>query len=143
MKHLKRFNESFKLQSKIDNQELEDIFTNCGLFDDFPELGWDTCDSRGSGAIGRSFQYNQINKEEFNRLCNNSKTIELYNKNDTGNEVLYYLEPVIFIIIREIDSRLSGYGLKIALSDFGVTDAYYEFVITDIDYEIKFIEEES
>ena len=52
-------------------------------------------------------------------------------------DVLHYIEPKIWQLIRYVSSQLGAYGLYVSDSDFGQSDIYYELVISKIGHKPK------
>jgi hypothetical protein len=52
-------------------------------------------------------------------------------------DVLHYIEPKIWQLIRYISSQLGAHGLYVSDSDFGQSDIYYELVISKIGHKPK------
>ena len=50
-------------------------------------------------------------------------------------DVLHYIEPKIWQLIRYVSSQLGAYGLYVSDSDFGQSDIYYELVISKIGHK--------
>lgn len=92
----------------------------CYVTDEFPNLSFSVEDSLQSGII-------EPDDKSF--------IIEFYDSEiefPMDLPALYYVEPKIHDLIRDIDSQLKKYGLEVFYSDFGQNDAYYELVITEI-----------
>jgi hypothetical protein len=119
-------NEGVNLQKEfnITYNELEECFFY--ITDEFPELEFWIEDSLNSSII-------MPNSNSFIVTFNHKDFEIVYNE-----IVLYYLEPLIYRLIEDVDSQLRKHGLKVFSSDFGSTDCLYELVITKISETPKY-----
>jgi len=142
MKYLKKYNENLHPNLRIDHEDISDILLSSSLFDEFPELSFYIENTKYSYSLHRLNMDNQLSKKDCNNLAENSIMIELLDNNYEYNyqrPFLYYLEtgaPSIWDIIKEINTMLTRFGLKIAYSDFGESDISYELIISDINYHL-------
>lgn len=157
MKHLKRFNETTSYLENIrKNKDLEDIIyfiQNSDIPDEFPYIRIsDWYDSKMNDCLKNNLKDNNITPNDYEYLKNNSFTIELSESSELSEvqpndnqvminwtipEPIYWIEPKIHQIIKDINHRLNSIGFQIIMSDFGSTDATYELVICDKDFELK------
>jgi hypothetical protein len=105
----------------IEYGELDDLLTE--ITDEFTLDGYDLVyDVEGSS---HSSLINQDNKSFV--ITFSEKGESFFDLN-----VLYYLEPKIWELIRQIDSQLRSHDLYISASDFGESDIYYELVVSEL-----------
>lgn len=113
-------NEGLNLQKEfnITYSELEECLFY--ITDEFPELEFWTDDSLDSSII-------MPNTNSFIVTLNHKNNEILYRE-----IVLHYLEPRIYELIKDVDSQLRKFGLRVFDADFGSNDCLYEIVITKI-----------
>jgi hypothetical protein len=155
MKHLKKHNEIFGLFNKSDidylknirkNGDLDEIIfiiENSELIDEFDNRIQvsDWYSSNMSHCLKHNLKYKLITKKEYNFYLNNTFTVELSEKeNDEQSHwnlknSIYWIEPKIYKVINEINSRILQMGYKILFNDFGSDDTSYELLIGNIKSE--------
>lgn len=113
----------------IEYDELNDLLTD--ITDEFTLDGYDLVYD-----IDSSLQSSLIHQD------NKSFVITFSEKGESFFDlnVLYYLEPKIWELIRQIDSQLRSHDLYISASDFGESDIYYELVVSELGHTPKYKE---
>ena len=104
----------------IDYYELNDLLNE--ITDEFPELIYD---------IESSNQSSLIMPDDNSFII----TFQQDGKSLLDIDVLHYIEPKIWQLIRYVSSQLGAYGLYVSDSDFGQSDIYYELVISKIGHK--------
>ena len=110
------------IEFDIDYYELNDLLTE--ITDEFPELIYD---------IESSSQSSLIIPDDNSFII----TFEQGRESSLDIDVLHYIEPKIWQLIRYISSQLGAHGLYVSDSDFGQSDIYYELVISKIGHKPK------
>ena len=106
----------------IDYYELNDLLNE--ITDEFPELIYD---------IESSNQSSLIMPDDNSFII----TFQQDGESLLDIDVLHYIEPKIWQLIRYVSSQLGAYGLYVSDSDFGQSDIYYELVISKIGHKPK------
>jgi hypothetical protein len=148
MKYLKRFNESIKyitnLRENGDLQEILFIIENSDLKDEFDnriEVS-DWYSTNMAECLDNALKNDTINKTEYNHFIKNTFTVRLEEKQDENDgmvhwgwpDVIHWIEPKIWNIIKEINARIEHLGYKVIYNDFGNGDICYELIIGDKNY---------
>jgi hypothetical protein len=110
------------IEFDIDYYELNDLLNE--ITDEFPELIYDVESSSHSSLI----------------MPDDNSFIITFQQNGESSldiDVLHYIEPKIWQLIRYISSQLGAHGLYVSDSDFGQSDIYYELVISKIGHKPK------
>lgn len=110
------------IEFDIDYYELNDLLNE--ITDEFPELIYD---------IESSNQSSLIMPDDNSFII----TFQQDGESLLDIDVLYYIEPKIWQLIRYVSSQLGAYGLYVSDSDFGQSDIYYELVISKIGHKPK------
>jgi hypothetical protein len=108
------------IEFDIDYYELNDLLNE--ITDEFPELIYDVESSSHSSLI----------------MPDDNSFIITFQQNGESSldiDVLHYIEPKIWQLIRYISSQLGAHGLYVSDSDFGQSDIYYELVISKIGHK--------
>ena len=108
------------IEFDIDYYELNDLLNE--ITDEFPELIYD---------IESSNQSSLIMPDDNSFII----TFQQDGKSLLDIDVLHYIEPKIWQLIRYVSSQLGAYGLYVSDSDFGQSDIYYELVISKIGHK--------
>jgi hypothetical protein len=112
------------IEFDIDYYELNDLLNE--ITDEFPELIYDVESSSHSSLI----------------MPDDNSFIITFQQNGESSldiDVLHYIEPKIWQLIRYISSQLGAHGLYVSDSDFGQSDIYYELVISKIGHKPKLL----
>lgn len=112
-----------KVGFEITYQELYDILNY--ITDEFPELIYD---------IESSSQSSLISPDDNSFIITFSQDADLWDL-----PLLHYIEPRVWILIRDINSQLGQYGLYVSDSEFGQSDIYYELVISKKGHKPKLL----
>jgi hypothetical protein len=110
------------IEFDIDYYELNDLLNE--ITDEFPELIYDVESSSHSSLI----------MPDDNSFI---ITFQQDGESSLDIDVLHYIEPKIWQLIRYISSQLGAHGLYVSDSDFGQSDIYYELVISKIGHKPK------
>lgn len=110
------------IEFDIDYYELNDLLNE--ITDEFPELIYD---------IESSNQSSLIMPDDNSFII----TFQQDGESLLDIDVLHYIEPKIWQLIRYVSSQLGAYGLYVSDSDFGQSDIYYELVISKIGHKPK------
>lgn len=151
MRYLKRFNESLEYINKVreegDLKEIIFIIENSDLIDEFDNRIFvsDWYSSKMSESLENGLSTDHITKEEYDYLIKNTFTIRLEERQDESDQTInwsipdqiHWIEPKIWSVIREINSRIESLGYKVLHSDFGSNDVCYELLIGDKSYNLN------
>ena len=109
------------------------------ITDEFPELDYYIDSAKKSYILNPDDHFYNDTKAELESDYYKNSFIIIFDKDRVGDDsdLLYYLEPRIFDMIKSISSQLTAYGLTVYSSDFGTTDSEYELVISKIARKIK------
>lgn len=110
------------IEFDIDYYELNDLLNE--ITDEFPELIYD---------IESSNQSSLIIPDDNSFII----TFQQDGESSLDIDVLHYIEPKIWQLIRYVSSQLGAYGLYVSDSEFGQSDIYYELVISKIGHKPK------